>query len=256
MSEKQIKKSELARIVGSSPVYISRLEKKGIFDNCYDGDYLFRFEAIEAYVNNYDFTRDSQRESNNKKKDVKKLYITKKDLALVFILKSANEITRLDKIGIFEECYDGKKLKRVPALKAYVDFVTKKEDIQNDEFSPAKNNTNEIEDEFKPQTVKDIRTFYKTLVTLAKSPAQKANISKEEDIKIEKFLKNQELEKRLVDTSVVESEAFEMARKVRDSFLSLPDRLSSELVGKDKREIQQVLIKEVNYILGVLADAK
>lgn len=251
MVKNRIKKSELAKILGISTTYATKLEKKGIFDHCVDKNMFLCFESLEAYVENYDFSRDSQREANDKNKDKSKLYITKKDLAAAFELKSATEITRLDKLGIFEECYDGKKLKRVPALKAYIDFVTKKEDIKDDEISPAKNDT-----EFEPQTVKDIREFYKELVESAKSPAQKSNISKEEDIKIEKFLKNQELEKRLIDTALVEAEAFEMARKVRDSFLSLPDRLSSELVGKDKREIQQALIKEVNYILGVLSDGK
>jgi len=254
MSEKLINQSTLAKIVGTTPVYISKLVKKGIFDHCYEGDDLMHFEAIEAYVQNYDFTRDSQREANSKNKDTSKLFITKKDLALAFLLKSANEITRLNKLGIFEECYDGKKLKRVPALKAYVDYISNKDKPSNNEISPAKENDSIDDNVLKAQTVQDIREFYDGLIKLAKSPAQKANIAKEEDVKIEKFLKNKELEKRLVDTAVVEAEAFEMARKVRDSFLSLPDRLSSELVGKDKREIQQVLLKEINYVLEVLAD--
>lgn len=254
MSQNHINKSELARIVGTSAAYITKLEKKGLFDHCTDGKELLRFEAIETYLESSDFTRDSQREANAKNKDLSKIYITKKDLAAAFGLKSATEITRLDKQNIFDDCYDAKKLRRIDALRAYVDYVLKKESpIKNDIPTSTGENTDE---EFKPKTVKDIRDFYETLITTAKTASQKANISKEEDIKIEKFLKNQELEKKLVDTSVVEAEAFEMARKVRDSFLSLPDRLSSELVGKDKREIHQVLSKEINYVLEVLSNEK
>jgi len=254
MSENTIKKSELSRIVGTSSPYITKLEKKGIFDHCYKGDELLRFETIEAYVNNYDFKRDSQREANDKNKDLNKLYITKKDLALAFSLKSATEITRLDKIDVFKECYEGKKLKRVLALKAYVDFINKKDDISNSTNDSLPEVISKDLEEFKPQSISDIRKFYKGLISLTKSPLQKASISKDEDVKIEKFLKNQELEKRLVDTSIVEKEAFEIARKVRDGFLSLPDRLSSELIGKDKPEITQILIKEINYVLEDLAN--
>lgn len=251
-----IKKSELAGIVGTSPAYITKLEKKGIFEECTKDKLLLRFESIEAYIDNYDFSRDSQREANAKNKDDQKLYITKKDLAAAFALKSATEITRLDKKGIFDECYDGRRLKRVAALKAYVDFITKIDDVSDINVGdiPGTNDSQNEQSDFKPQSIEDIREFYQTLIKLAKSPAQKASISKDEDIKIEKFLKNQEMEKNLISVSVVEKEAFEMARKVRDSFLSLPDRLSSDLVGKDKREIQQILLKEINYSLEALSN--
>ncbi|HKM18646.1 MAG TPA: hypothetical protein VJY14_01125, partial [Aliarcobacter sp.] len=88
----------------------------------------------------------------------------------------------------------------------------------------------------------------------ATTPLQKASISKDEDIKIEKFLKNQELEKNLVDVNLVKREAFEMARKVRDSFLSLPDRIAPQLINKKQNEINQILANEINYILEALTN--
>lgn len=252
MSEKTIKKSQLAQIVGCRPAYITKLVNKGVFDGCQEDDGLLRFESIEAYVESYDFKRDSQREANAKNKDESQLYITKKDLASAFALKSATEITRLDKKGVFDDCYVGKKLKRVAALKAYVDEINgvgEKSSSGND--GGEQNSTVD----FNPQSVEDIRNFYKTLIALAKSPVQKATIAKEEDIKIEKFLKNQEMQKNLVDINIVKKEAFEMARKVRDSFLALPDRLASDLVEKTQLEIHQTLTKEVNYLLEALSDA-
>ena len=53
----------------------------------------------------------------------------------------------------------------------------------------------------------------------------------------------------LVPVKQVEKEAFEAARMVRDSFLSLPDRVSSVLIGKDKNDIKVILHKEIIQIL-------
>ncbi len=248
MDKKYIKKTELAAIVGTSAPYITKLEKKSVFDGCYDEDNLLRFESIEAYINNIDFTRDSQRESNAAKRDNSIQYITKKDLAAAFKI-SAPRITALDKDGVFTHCYDGRKLYRLAALKAYVEKLSK--------INRTKNINTDLDsdiEDIKPQTVEEIRKFYKGLVSVAKSPLQKASISKEEDIKIEKFLKNQELEKNLVDVTVVRKEAFEMARRIRDSFLSLPDRLAPQLIGKKQVDINQALTVEINYILESLTN--
>ena len=246
MDKKYIKKSELSTIVGTSAPYMTKLEQKGIFNGCYEDDNLLRFEALEAYINNIDFTRDSQRESNAAKRDNAIQYISKKDLAAAFRV-SAPRISALDKEGIFQDCYDGNKLFRLAALKAYIQKVSKRskpivsvEDINIDNIEP--------------KTVEDIRDFYKTLVDAATTPLQKASISKDEDIKIEKFLKNQELEKNLVDVNLVKREAFEMARKVRDSFLSLPDRIAPQLINKKQNEINQILANEINYILEALTN--
>lgn len=53
----------------------------------------------------------------------------------------------------------------------------------------------------------------------------------------------------LVPVKQVEKEAFEAARMVRDSFLSLPDRVSSVLIGKSKDEIKGILHQEIIQIL-------
>ncbi|NQY22822.1 MAG: hypothetical protein HRT41_02230 [Campylobacteraceae bacterium] len=246
MDKKYITKSELSKIVGTSAPYITKLEAKDVFIDCIEDNKLLRFETIEAYLNNIDFTRDSQREANANKRDTQKQYITKKDLALAFGV-SAPRISALDKNGIFKHCYDGKKLYRLAALKSYVDKLTKTK-------APEEEIENTNNESFESQTVEDIRKFYQGLITLAKTPLQKASISKEEDIKIEKFLKNQELEKNLVDINVVKIEAFELARKIRDSFSSLPDRLSAQLLNQNKTKIHELLTIEINYILKALAD--
>lgn len=248
MDKKYIKKVELSKIFGTSAPYMTKLEKNGVFDGCYEDEELLRFESIEAYINNIDFSRDSQREANAAKRDDKMQYISKKDLASAFGV-SAPRISALDKEGIFKDCYDGKKLFRLVSIKSYVEKHSKKK--INKEKEESENINDEV---FEPQTVEDIRNFYKLLVTQAKSPLQKANISKEEDIKIEKFLKNQELEKNLVNVNDIQKEAFEAARKVRDSFLALPDRISSQLVKKERTEIHQILTNEINYILESLTN--
>lgn len=245
MSKEYIKKAELAKIFGTSAPYMTKIEKNGVFEGCYEDDELKRFEAIEAYINNIDFSRDSQREANAAKRDDKIQYISKKDLASAFGV-SAPRITALDKEGIFEGCYDGKKLRRLEAIRAYVEKHSKKKANKEDE--------NIDDKDFEPQTVEDIRIFYKLLIAETKSPLQKASIAKEEDIKIEKFLKNQELEKNLVNINDVQKEAFEAARKVRDAFLSLPDRISSQLVKKERTEIHSILKNEINYILESLTN--
>lgn len=248
MDKKYIKKNELAIIVGTSAPYMTKLEQKGIFNGCYEEDNLLRFEALEAYINNIDFTRDSQRESNAAKRDNAIQYISKKDLAAAFRV-SAPRISALDKEGIFKDCYDGNKLYRLAALKAYVEKVSKRS-----KATVTIDDKNIDIENLEPKTVEDIREFYKTLVDAATTPLQKASISKDEDIKIEKFLKNQELEKNLVDVNVVKREAFEMARRIRDSFLSLPDRITPQLINKKQNEINQILANEINYILESLSN--
>ena len=61
MDKKYITKSELSKIVGTSAPYITKLEAKDVFIDCIEDNKLLRFETIEAYLNNIDFTRDSQR---------------------------------------------------------------------------------------------------------------------------------------------------------------------------------------------------
>lgn len=245
MMKKYIKKVELATIVGTSAPYITKLEKNGIFNGCYEGDNLLRFEAIEAYINNIDFSRDSQRDANAAKRDNNIQYISKKDLAAAFAV-SAPRISALEKAGVFENCYDENKLYRLASLKAYVEKISKKTIVT----VPKDEDIEKLE----PRTVEDIRKFYKGLIESATTPLQRASISKDEDIKIEKFLKNQELEKNLVDINIVKKEAFEMARRIRDSFISLPDRLSPQLRDKSQSEINQLLTVEINYILESLTN--
>ncbi len=57
----------------------------------------------------------------------------------------------------------------------------------------------------------------------------------------------------LVPVKQVEKEAYEAARIVRDNFLSLPERVSSVLIGKSKDEIKGILHHEIIQILENLS---
>ena len=52
----------------------------------------------------------------------------------------------------------------------------------------------------------------------------------------------------------VEQTFFEVARKVRDMLLNLPNKMASRVVGKkDIKEIESTINDEIRYILGNLS---
>lgn len=58
----------------------------------------------------------------------------------------------------------------------------------------------------------------------------------------------------LVSKAEVEREAFEVARKVRDAILSVPDRVSAMIAAKsDPKEIRDILTQELHHALAALS---
>jgi hypothetical protein len=82
--------------------------------------------------------------------------------------------------------------------------------------------------------------------------------------RIEKFwkaklaeLKYREATKELVDVERVKRDAFETGRKIRDGMLSIPSRISSEVLGKRNQfEIEKVMTREIMEVLKLLSDGK
>ena len=59
---------------------------------------------------------------------------------------------------------------------------------------------------------------------------------------------------QLVDVDTVNQQADSAARAVRDAFLSLPDRLSSLLVGRTEKQINAELLKEIRQTLTAVSN--
>lgn len=60
---------------------------------------------------------------------------------------------------------------------------------------------------------------------------------------------------KLIDAEKVKRDAFEIARRVRDHILNIPDRISAELVGiNDQPTMHAVLTRELNTALRELCE--
>jgi hypothetical protein len=199
-------------------------------------------------------------------------YITKIDLARANGV-SAAYISKLVKKGLFDNCLDGKKLKRDCALKTYLDVKDPKRDNQreanrNSKISPAKKAAakkriiskpvNEIED----NTSEDIRdaglynqdnlTDLEGLIKSAVTSAQKVNVIKDfwtGKINEQKFLEGQKL---LIPKEQIVKDIQRILKAFRDRALSLPTKISSDLVGlTEKREVAAVV---ESYMYELLED--
>ena len=70
-------------------------------------------------------------------------------------------------------------------------------------------------------------------------------------------LEYEEKSGKLVDAEKVKRDAFDLARRVRDHILNIPDRISAELVGiTDQPTMHNVLLRELNTALQELCDHK
>src|SRR3989338_1374870 len=68
-------------------------------------------------------------------------------------------------------------------------------------------------------------------------------------------LEYEEKSGKLIDAEKVKKDAFELARRVRDHILNIPDRISAELVGiTDQPTMHSVLLRELNTALQELCD--
>ncbi len=60
---------------------------------------------------------------------------------------------------------------------------------------------------------------------------------------------------KLIDAEKVKQDAFELARRIRDHILNIPDRISAELVGiTDQPTMHSVLTRELNSALQELSN--
>lgn len=207
MDTKYITKTALAQANGVSAAYISKLAKKGVFDSCLENGKLLRDLALQTYLEIKDPTRESQREANRSKKisHGKKTTIknTKKEIAKE-IIEVANETTE-----------DLEKDINIHTQKVITDS-----ELYNQE------NLHELKD----------------LLFEAKSSSQKVQIIKDfwtGKINEQKFLEG---EKLLIPKEQIIKDVQRILKAFRDKTLSLPTKMSTELVGlKDKKEVAAIV---------------
>jgi hypothetical protein len=80
-------------------------------------------------------------------------------------------------------------------------------------------------------------------------------IIQEKQERIKKLrIDNEKEEGKLVYIEELESEWFTLARRTRDSLLSIPARIAMKLVGKSAHEIEMALTEEIKFSLTNLPD--
>lgn len=204
-------------------------------------------------------------------------YITKTDLAKANGV-SAAYISKLVKKGLFDRCLDGKKLKRDCALKTYLDIKDPSRDNQreanrNSKISPAKKAAarktttkkplvKKVVPEIEDNTSEDIKDTglynqdnladLEVLLLGAVTSAQKVNVIKDfwtGKINEQKFLEGQKL---LIPKEQIIKDVQRILKAFRDKALSLPTKISSDLVGlTEKREVATVV---ESYMYELLED--
>ena len=99
----------------------------------------------------------------------------------------------------------------------------------------------------KPKTVQDASGAAFILYSRARAKKETHNA---------KLAEIEEMQKlgSLVDSNEVKKRAGTAGRAVRDAFLSLPDRVSSLLVGRTEKEINEELFNEVRLTLEGLSN--
>ena len=207
MDIKYITKTALAQANGVSAAYISKLVKKGVFDSCLEQGKLLRDLALQTYLEMKDPTRESQREANRIKKISrgKKTTIknTKKEIAKEIIEVASEAIEEFEK-----------------DINIHTQKVITDSELYNQD------NLEEL----------------KTLLSEAKSSSQKVQIIKDfwtGKINEQKFLEG---EKLLIPKEQIIKDVQRILKAFRDKTLSLPTKMSSELVGiKDKKEVAAIV---------------
>ena len=207
MDTKYITKTALAQANGVSAAYISKLVKKGVFDSCLEQGKLLRDLALQTYLEIKDPTRDSQREANRTKKisHGKKTTIknTKKEIAKEIIEVASEAIEEFEK-----------------DINIHTQKVITDSELYNQD------NLEEL----------------KILLSEAKSSSQKVQIIKDfwtGKINEQKFLEG---EKLLIPKEQIIKDVQRILKAFRDKTLSLPTKMSTELVGlKDKKEVAAIV---------------
>lgn len=94
----------------------------------------------------------------------------------------------------------------------------------------------------KPKTVSDASGDAYVLYSKARAKKETHNARIAE-------MEERKLAGNLIDRRMVEAQADQAARVVKNSFLSIPDRLASILVGRSEKDILRELRKEIGTTL-------
>lgn len=204
MDIKYITKTALAQANGVSAAYISKLVKKGVFNSCLEDGKLLRDLALQTYLEIKDPTRDSQREANRNMKI------------------SPREKNKKEKVAKAEAAEEIKS--DLDELENNIPKKSKKEILENNLYN------NENLDELN------------SLLLTASTSSQKVQIIKDfwtGKINEQKFLEG---EKLLMPKEEIIKDVQRILKAFRDKTLSLPTKMSSELVGiKDKKEVAAIV---------------
>ncbi len=204
MDIKYITKTALAQANGVSAAYISKLVKKGVFNSCLEDGKLLRDLALQTYLEIKDPTRDSQREANRNMKI------------------SPREKNKKEKVAKAEAAEEIKS--DLDELENNIPKRSKKEILENNLYN------NENLDELNG------------LLLTASTSSQKVQIIKDfwtGKINEQKFLEG---EKLLMPKEEIIKDVQRILKAFRDKTLSLPTKMSSELVGiKDKKEVAAIV---------------
>jgi len=165
-------------------------------------------------------------------------------------------ISKLVKKGVFDNCFEGKKLKLDCAKKAYEEnrkiFLreTKLEKVKKEVI---KKTPAEIKQDDEVFNEKNLDELAELLLDVEK-PALKVQIIKEYwagKLNELKFLKEKG---KLIEKDEVEREFYEVALMLKEKLLNIPMRVSNELAGKsDEFEIRQILEDEIRLALEDLS---
>ncbi len=204
MDIKYITKTALAQANGVSAAYISKLVKKGVFNSCLEDGKLLRDLALQTYLEIKDPTRDSQREANRNMKI------------------SPREKNKKEKVAKAEAAEEIKS--DLDELENNIPKKSKKEILENNLYN--NENLDELND----------------LLLTASTSSQKVQIIKDfwtGKINEQKFLEG---EKLLMPKEEIIKDVQRILKAFRDKTLSLPTKMSSELVGiKDKKEVAAIV---------------
>ena len=204
MDIKYITKTALAQANGVSAAYISKLVKKGVFNSCLEDGKLLRDLALQTYLEIKDPTRDSQREANRNMKI------------------SPREKNKKEKVAKAEAAEEIKS--DLDELENNIPKRSKKDILENNLYN------NENLDELNG------------LLLTASTSSQKVQIIKDfwtGKINEQKFLEG---EKLLMPKEEIIKDVQRILKAFRDKTLSLPTKMSSELVGiKDKKEVAAIV---------------
>ena len=204
MDIKYITKTALAQANGVSAAYISKLVKKGVFNSCLEDGKLLRDLALQTYLEIKDPTRDSQREANRNMK---------------ISPREKNKKEKIAKAEAAEEINSD-----LDELENNIPKRSKKDILENNLYN--NENLDELND----------------LLLTASTSSQKVQIIKDfwtGKINEQKFLEG---EKLLMPKEEIIKDVQRILKAFRDKTLSLPTKMSSELVGiKDKKEVAAIV---------------